>query len=96
MRSFSTSWTSVLAKLGFRRKFNCARRANCQKRLRFEQCEDRRLLAVITVSSDQDNTIVDGVITLREIVNFANADDDPDTIQFDPAVFNTPKTILLT
>ena len=60
-------------------------------------CECRRMLAPIIVTSNADNTISgDGLITLREAIAAANQLDDLDTITFDPAVFNTPKTILLT
>ncbi len=45
--------------------------------LRLEPLEDRRMLAVLSVNSDLDNTVPDAVLTIREatlLVN--NAGDD--------------------
>ncbi len=68
--------------------------------LRIEPLEDRRMLTILPlVNSLDDNTSVDGKITLREAVYAANTDsqvgDCPggsgaDTIQFDPSLFTTP------
>ena len=72
--------------------------ASNRRQLRFEQCEDRCLLAVLTVNSPLDNTIGgDGFLTLREAVYAANADDLPDTIDFSSSLFqNGDVTITLT
>jgi len=74
-------------------------RGNCRSRklgrtLRFEQCEDRKMLAVLTVDSVTD----DGVgTTLRDAIDLINLSLDPtNTINFDATVFNSSKTITLT
>ncbi len=76
------------------------------RRLACEALEDRRLLAVITVTSALDGVTDDGDITLREAILAANNDtladavegqqagDGADTIQFDPAL--SGQTITLT
>lgn len=77
MRSRPFSWTSTLTKLGFRRvvrKKTARSYPPSSKRLRPELLEDRRMLAVITVDSLADNTINDGLITLREAIVAANND----------------------
>lgn len=76
-------------------------RANCKqthprRSLRFEQCEDRRMLATFTVNSLLDNG--DGTnITLREAVDASNLSLDPeDIIIFDQSVFSNGDPIELT
>jgi CSLREA domain-containing protein len=66
------------------------------RRLRFEQCEDRSMLAIFTVNSMLDNG--DGAnTTLREAIQFAFQSQDPvDTIKFDETVFASGGKILLT
>lgn len=63
--------------------------------LRFESLEDRRMLAVITVDSLEDNLTVDGQVTLREAIQAANTDTSvdgsvagsgADTIEFDASL----------
>jgi predicted outer membrane repeat protein len=80
------------------------------RKLRIESLEDRRVLSAVTVSTVADvidgningipqliaNPGADGKISLREAITAANFAQDSDTITFDPAVFNTPKTINLT
>ena len=68
------------------------------RRLWLEPLEDRRLLAVLTVDSAEDNLESDGQITLREAIVAANNDavadliegvqrgDGADTIRFDPGL----------
>ena len=52
-------------------------------------------LVVTTALDDTNDT--DGLVSLREAVNFANALPGPHTITFDPSVFGTtPQTITLT
>ncbi len=66
------------------------------RRMRLESLEDRRMLAVITVTSNANTFTDDGFVTLREAifaadtdtsVDGSNAGDGVDTIVFDPAVF---------
>src|SRR5262245_47670158 len=54
----------------------------------FELLEDRRLLAVFTVTSNLDTIDnSDGVLTLREAIGLANADPTTfDTVNFAPAL----------
>jgi hypothetical protein len=77
-----------------------ARKSRChyRRRLRLEPLEDRRLLAVITVTTDQDVVdFTDGVTSLREAIFAANLVDGPDEIRFAPALTASgPATILLT
>jgi CSLREA domain-containing protein len=73
-----------------------------------EGLETRLLPSVaLVVNSLADNTDVDGVVTLREAIEAANANTTVgdavhdgsggiDTITFDPTVFATPQTITLT
>jgi len=49
------------------------------RRLHLEELEDRRMLAVITVTSPFDNLIVDGEVTLREAIQAANTDERVDS-----------------
>jgi hypothetical protein len=63
--------------------------------LRYETLEDRRLLAVLTVDTDQDVVdFNDGVTSLREAIFAANIVPGADEIVFD--LGDGPKTILLT
>ena len=64
-----------------------------RSRPRLEWMEDRTLLSAITVT----NTLDDGSVgSLRWAVEQANAGGGAETINFDPALFNTPQTITLT
>lgn len=76
------SWTRLFAKLGISRKWRRSKGvATYGRRLRFEHCENRCMLATFSVNSIQDNTIPgDGFTTLREAVVAANQFDDHDTI----------------
>jgi hypothetical protein len=81
-----------------------------RRRFRFEPLEDRRLLAVITVTDLSDGPLAalagDGQISLREAIEAANTDasfdgsvagSGADEIEFDPALFAAgPQTLLLT
>ena len=73
--------------------------AQCRRRLGFESLEPRRLLTMYVVNSLGDNTVVDGLITLREAIGAANCNcqvgdappgDPPgvatDSIRFDPSL----------
>lgn len=53
-------------------------------------------MATITVTSNLDATADDGVTTLREAVDQANANAGADTIVFDPSLFAQDTTIRLT
>jgi hypothetical protein len=65
------------------------------KSLRLEPLEDRRMLAVLTVDTDQDVVdFNDGVTSLREAIFAANVVPGADEIVFDLGA--GPKTILLT
>lgn len=81
-----------------KRNFLRSRRA-CKKYariLRFEPCEERRMLTTFTVNSMLDNG--DGAnTTLREAVQAAfQSQDALDIIKFDESVFGSGGTILLT
>ena len=91
------SWSTLLTKLGFNsKKYKSRTSANRARKLRFEQCEDRRLLAItVDVIHDIDDPN-DGTTTLREALFTANSNLDHSTIHFDPTVFSTPQTIDLT
>ncbi len=80
-----------------------------QRRLRIEHLEDRRLLAVLTVQNNLDDTLAnlagDGELSLREAIEIANnpgtmidgyvSNDVEDTIEFASPFFDEPRTILL-
>ncbi|NOZ41333.1 MAG: hypothetical protein GXP24_14070 [Planctomycetes bacterium] len=52
--------------------------------LRFETLEDRRMLAVVTVTTDQDVVdFNDGLTSLREAIFATNLIEGADEIQFD-------------
>ncbi len=91
MHSQPSSWNSFLTKLGFGRKQRRASRKTTYRRhLRFEQCEDRRMLAVITVNSLLDNG--DGAnTTLRKAILQANDSLDPARSNSPPAS-TTPRS----
>ena len=86
MRSYLNSWSTVLAKLGYRRKrTHVCRSTNHGRKLRFEQCEDRRMLATFTVNSIIDPStfsLTDSEVSLREAVFRANEFTNLDTIDF--------------
>lgn len=79
------------------------------RRLRVEHLEDRRLLAVLTVQNDLDDTLAnlagDGELSLREAIEIANnpgttidgfvSNDVEDTIEFAQPFFDQPQTIFL-
>ena len=69
-----------------------------RRRLRFEPLEDRRLLAVVTVSTLDDTVdFNDGVTSLREAVFATNLVGGADTIQFAAALTSGgPATLTLT
>src|SRR5688572_19951254 len=63
-------------------------RAPSGRRLRAEQLEDRRMMATLTVTTAFDVVNAgDGVTSLREAINSANALPGEDLIDFDPALF---------
>jgi hypothetical protein len=66
--------------------------------LSIEPLESRRLLAAFVVDTIADGPAdpADGLTTLREAVEAAAASPEADTIDFDPTVFSTPQTIVLT
>lgn len=84
MQSHLGLWANLLAKLGIApKKHRSQSAASYRRKLSFEQCEDRRMLATFTVNSVLDNTTSgDGLTTLREAVNAANQLDDADEIVF--------------
>ncbi len=67
------------------------------RRLRYEPLEDRRLLALVTVTTLSDTIdFNDGVTSLREAIFATNLVSGADTIDFAPALTaGGPKTILL-
>jgi hypothetical protein len=89
MRSLPTGWNTILAKLGFRRlkkKRNVGSNP-LARRLRLESLEDRRVLA-ITVNTgvdEQDFSISDGDISLRDAIYHASAGE---TINFASSLNN--------
>lgn len=92
-----------------RRRTSAAKSPNARQ-LRVEQLEDRRLLAVLTVQNNLDDTLAnltgDGELSLREAIEIANnpgtvidgfvSHDVADTIDFSSAFFDSPQTIALT
>jgi hypothetical protein len=74
-----------------------ARKGSLDRRLRFEYCEDRRMLATFVVNTTSDTPVL-GRTTLREAVAQANLLDDHDTIEFsiDPSHGMNGATITLT
>ena len=61
--------------------------------------EDRRMLSTVVVNSPLDNVndavITGPTVTLREAINYENANGGG-SITFDPTAFSTPQTIDLT
>src|SRR6476661_8104952 len=57
-----------------------------------EALEERIALAVFSVTNTLDDN---NVGSLRRAIIDANATSAPDTIVFDPAIFSTPKTIVI-
>jgi CSLREA domain-containing protein len=90
------SWQGSNFSMGRRRRNRTA--ADSRRRLRWERLEDRRLLAVATVTTLADTVdFNDGVTSLREAIFATNTVAGADTIEFDSALFaEGPKTILLT
>ncbi len=71
-----------------------SRKASSRRRLAFDQLEERRLLSTLTVTSIADDGSAG---TLRYEIGQANSNAGiADTINFDPTVFATPRTISLT
>ena len=71
-----------------------SRKASSRQRLVLEALEERRLLSTFTVTSIADDGSAG---TLRYEIGQANSNVGvPDTINFDPTVFDTPQTIALT
>ncbi len=69
---------------------------NRNRTLRIEPLEERRMLAVITVTTNQDVVdLADGVVSLREAIFVANTAPGADTIEFDFG-HDGPETIVLT
>jgi hypothetical protein len=96
MRSFSGAWNTLLTKLGFsNRRVRRRRSYNQTRKLHFERCEDRQMLAVFTVNSIGDNTIGgDGLTTLREAINEADETVAADTIRFDSSLVDAVITLM--
>src|SRR5262245_15641417 len=61
-----------------RRRSSRTSHARC---LRIELLEDRRVLAALVVTSPDDNTTNDGLVTLREAIKAANEDTVADAIE---------------
>ena len=80
--SFQRKWRSLFAGYGLNRK---PRIAGYSRKLRFEQCEDRCMLAAILVDTASDIPIV-GKTTLREAIVDANNTFGHDTITFAPSL----------
>jgi CSLREA domain-containing protein len=59
-------------------RHNRRRNENRRRSLWFEPLEDRRVLATITVTSLDDNMVVDGQVTLREAIEAANSNKSVD------------------
>ena len=64
-------------------------RQQSARRPNLESLEDRRLLSQFTV----ENTNSFGTGSLAQAIVSANANDQANTITFDPTVFGTPQTI---
>jgi predicted outer membrane repeat protein len=86
MRIHSRSWTTLLTKLGLKRKSPRKHSINgYNRKLRFEQCEDRRVLATFMVTNTGDGVVTgpgDQPGTLRQAVFDAEFLDGPDRIEF--------------
>jgi hypothetical protein len=96
MRSNPFSWRRLLTVLGFAGdKYSRRKRANYRRRPRFEQCEDRRLLATFTVMNDDDAQIGTpaAVGTLRQAIFDADQTLEADTIEFASNLANATITL---
>ena len=84
--------------MGRRRRHTVRAKAPHRRLLRIEPLEDRRLLAVATVTTLADTIdFTDGVTSLREAIFAANTVSGADTIEFDSSLTaGGPATILLT
>jgi RHS repeat-associated protein len=85
MKSFPICWNKTLAQLGFRRKIKkSSAKSLYSRRPLFESLETREMLTV----AGPVNTLLDvvnandGMYSLREAINSANASSDVDTITF--------------
>jgi len=96
MRSQPSSWTNLLTILGFTRKMRPSRtQTRYRRKLRFEQVENRCMLATFVVTNDGDapeNTPA-AVGTLRQAMFDANQAPDHDIIQFAPSLNGQTITI---
>ncbi len=84
MSSYRHQWMTILSKLRLSPKLPRGVSSKKPHRtLRFEQCEDRRMLATFTVNNPGDFIDSDpNVTTLREAIAIANSDDDQNIIHF--------------
>src|SRR5262245_32654840 len=101
MRFISSSWLSAVTRLGLlpKRRQKAAGRAICgeySRRLAVELLEDRRLLAMVTVTNTSEvvdgnttsisnliaNKGADGTISLREAIDAADNTSGGDEVQF--------------
>lgn len=92
-------WNEIVEAMGARHLKRISRAfKNRERSLRFEQCEDRRMLAVFTVNDPGDFIDLNpNVTTLREAVAASNASTNlVDTIKFNETVFANGGTIMLT
>ena len=94
MRRDLKSWMKVLTSFGTtnqKAKWRTRTRQVSSRKLRFENCEDRRMLATFTVNVDYDTDSwvdTDTEVSLREAIERANVfSPGPDTITFDSSVF---------
>ena len=98
--SRDTRFDWLICRFSARSRRNARRelRAATHRRLRHEPLEDRRLLAVVTVTTLADSVdLADGKLSLREAIFATNTVPGPDTVEFDPALSAAgPATILLT
>ncbi len=91
MRSHSRSWTVLFSKLGLEKKTRVHSTKRQRRKLLFEQCEERCMLTTFMVNAPYDINMfndTDSIVTLREAVERANFDDDPDIIKFDASLLN--------
>ena len=104
MHRLSVALGTLLAKFGFSRTQTRSKLSShgYNRKLRIEQCEDRRMLAAFSVTNTSDAVVTspgDAPGTLRQAIFDANDADNlggiPDIITFDPTFFDTPQTINL-
>jgi hypothetical protein len=90
MRSSPNTWKTFWARLGFKSKKRSANRRRAYHRtLRFEQCEDRCMLATFMVTNTYDGDVTgpgDQPGTLRQAIFDAEELDGPDIIEFAPGL----------